>query len=196
MLHPLGTCLDKPTRTGPSGRTDGPHMKNFTQLAPVAFGGLLPALVYTVVASVSRVTGSELRFMWAALVVAAIVAWCGIDDYLAQRDVTVAAMKRFGQAFVREFERPLREPDRQERPLQWQLRASPDRGRLEILLAPCGRRRYPNLSDHKTNVAYDVARVLAAIRDERFVCEASYSMGSWVVLPFRYHAGTKQAGGR
>ena len=41
--------------------------------------------------------------------------------------------------------------------------------RLDILLAPGAGRRYPNLSDHRSNVEYDVQRVLTLLKDEPFV---------------------------
>jgi hypothetical protein len=142
----------------------------------------------------SVLVGHELAWLaWGALAVAGILIWLGIDEYLTQREATVAAMKRFGQTFVREFERPLIQPERSERPIHSQLRASPDRGRLEILLAPGGGSRYPNLSDHSTNVAYDVGRVLDVLQDRRFVCQPVYPQGSWVVVPFQFRVSTREA---
>ncbi|HEY5617900.1 MAG TPA: hypothetical protein VIK60_08135 [Vicinamibacterales bacterium] len=173
-------------------------MKGLMQVIPVVFASLVPALVYSAVVSVSPViTENEATLIaWAALAMTAVFAWRGVDEYFAQRGATVAAMKQFGETFVREFERPLLQPDRAERPIASQLRAIPDRKRLEICLAPRNGRRYPNLSDHRTNVAYDVIRVLELVQDRRFVCEAVYAQGSWVVVPFQFHVGTKQAGGR
>ena len=70
----------------------------------------------------------------------------------------LVVMKHFAHRFVREFERPLiQQPT--ERPLRSRLRLSPARARVEILLAPGQGRRYPNLSDHRKNVEYDVVRV-------------------------------------
>jgi hypothetical protein len=48
---------------------------------------------------------------------------------------------------------------RRERPVRSRLRCGARLGRFDILLAPGEGRRYPNLSDHKKNVEYDVARV-------------------------------------
>ena len=173
-------------------------MKALSQLGPVVFASLVPAIVYTAVIGLSNVmtvTNPSL-IAWVALVLAAMLIWRAVDEYLVQREATVAAMKRFGQIFVREFERPLLQSNGAERPIQSQLRAIPDRRRLEILLSPCGDHRYPNLADHRTNVLYDVSRVLELVRDQRFVCEPVYSRGSWVVVPFQFRISTKQAGGQ
>jgi hypothetical protein len=99
-------------------------------------------------AGVPRVIGGvDVTFiLWAALGIATFLIWNSIDEYLTERKATVAAMKRFGERFVREFERPLFQPHLPGRPIQSQLRASPHRGRLDILLAPAGGKRYPNLS--------------------------------------------------
>ena len=166
-----------------------------TQLLPVIAVSLVPALVYAAVNDLSHViTGAEGTLIaWTTLAVGVVLAWCAMDEYVGERATTVEAMKRFGQAFVREFERPLRQSNGSDRPIESQLRASPDRGRLEILLSPGGGHRYPNLSDHRTNVLYDVTRVLKLLQDERFVCEQMYSQGPWVVVPFRF---LKQAGAR
>jgi hypothetical protein len=172
-------------------------MKALGQLGPVLFASLVPALVYSAVIGLSNVitVGNAPLIAWVALVLAAMLVWRAVDEYLVQREATVAAMKRFGQTFVREFERPL-QAYAAERPIQSQLRAIPDRGRLEILLSPCGDRRYPNLTDHRTNVLYDVTRVLEHVRDQRFVCEPVYARGSWVVVPFQFRMNTRQAGGQ
>jgi hypothetical protein len=172
-------------------------MQLLKQLVPVVAVSLVPALVYAAVNDLSRViTDTEATLIaWTALALGAVLAWRAMDEYLVERDATVEAMKRFGQTFVREFERPLRQSNGSDRPIESQLRASPDRGRLEILLSPGGGHRYPNLSDHRTNVLYDVARVLKVLHDERFVCEQVYSKGPWVVVPFQF-LSAKQAGGR
>ena len=171
-------------------------MKHLTQIALIVGASLIPALVYVAVVGASRfVSDNDVTvIVWVALILAAVLVCTGIDEYLAEREAIVAAMKQFGQTFVREFQRPLLQPDRSERPIESQLRASPDRRRLEILLAPCGGRRYPNLSDHRTNVAYDVTRVLELVQDRRFVCGSVYAQGSWVVVPFEFRVTTTQAG--
>jgi hypothetical protein len=131
-----------------------------------------------------------------ALVIALALVWSGVDDYITDRQRMLDAMRRFGETFVREFERPLMQPDDRERPIHSRLRASVHRRRLEILLAPRHGRRYPNLSDHRRNVDYDVRRVLHRLRDQPFVCGPLYARGPWVVVPFQFQVNSKQAGGR
>ncbi len=108
-----------------------------------------------------------------------------IDDFFSQREKALADMRRFGEAFIREFERPLLQQPFLVSPIRTRLRARPDRGRLEVFLAPNGCQRYPNLSDHRTNVAYDVARVLLTIHHHSFVCGELSARGEWVVVPFQ-----------
>ena len=90
-------------------------------------------------------------------------------QYARRRRVIVGIMQRFGEKFVSEFERPLKMPGCEERPVESQLRLIPRRQRLEILLAPTGRRRYPNLSDHRSNVTYDAERIVLLLKD-RTIC--------------------------
>ena len=122
------------------------------------------------------------------------IVWSGVSRYLDARQRVLDEMQRFGETFILEFERPLIQPDHRERPIQSRLRARPERRRLEIFLAPNGRSRYPNLSDHKKNVEYDVTRVLHTMRDRSFVCSSVYARGRWVVVPFQFRLGPKQAG--
>jgi hypothetical protein len=75
-----------------------------------------------------------------------------------------------------------------------QLRLRPRRSRLEILLAPGNGRRYPNLSDHKKNVEYDVARVVHALADQSFVNGTPYTQAGWVVVPFQFKTLSKTSG--
>ena len=104
-------------------------------------------------------------------------------------------MGQFAYLFVREFERPLLR-HAAEPAIKAHLRVSPYRGRLEICLAPGNGRRYPNLSDHRKNVEYDVDRVLSAMADESFVCGRLRMREGWVVVPFRFSARLKQRGVR
>jgi hypothetical protein len=133
---------------------------------------------------------------WVALVIALAFAWSSVDDYFSRRQQMLDAMRRFGEIFIREFERPLIQPDDPERPIRSRLRASVHRRRLEILLAPTHGRRYPNLSDHKKNVDYDVTRVLQRLRDQTFVRSPLYAQDQWVVVPFQFQVNSKQAGDR
>lgn len=134
--------------------------------------------------------------LWVALVIAIALAWSSVDEYVSDRQKMLDAMRRFGETFIREFEWPLIQQDAPERPIQSRLRASAHRRRLEILLAPKGGRRYPNLSDHKKNVEYDVTRVLQRLRDQPFICSPLYAQGQWVVVPFQFQVSSKQAGGK
>jgi hypothetical protein len=97
-------------------------------------------------------------------------------------------MTRFGERFVREFEEPLMRPGSGDRALASRLRLRPDRRRLDILLAPRGRRTYPNLSDHRKNVEYDVGRVLQLLKDEPFVVERLSEQGRCVIVQCRFRS--------
>ena len=140
-------------------------------------------------------TTAELALMWAALAFTGVLMWRSVDGYLDRRDTALAVMRKFGQRFVLEFERPLRELQRSGRPIRSELRASPERGRLEIRLAPVPGHTYPNLADHRGNVAYDVGRVLDALGDRAFVRGPMYTHGSWVVVRFELRGAGRQAGG-
>jgi hypothetical protein len=52
------------------------------------------------------------------------------------------------------------------------------------------------LSDHRSNVEYDVQRVLTVLRDEPFVVGRPFMDGRWVVLPFQLKPAITQAGGK
>ena len=104
-------------------------------------------------------------------------------------------MTQFAHLFVREFARPLLQHGA-EPAVRTQLRISPYRARLEICLAPGNGRRYPNLSDHRKNVEYDVDRVLSALADESFARGRLRMRQGWVVVPFRFSAHLKQRGVR
>jgi hypothetical protein len=98
-------------------------------------------------------------------------------------------MQDLGDEFVREFERPLVRQPCHSHPIRSQLRLLPRRGRLEVLLAPNGKRTYPNLSDHRKNLEYDVERVLQLLGDHLSVSGQPFARGPWVVIPFQLKAG-------
>lgn len=105
-------------------------------------------------------------------------------------------MRRFGGDFVREFGRPSAQY-RGAGPLpRARLRINPRRSRMEILVAPSPGRTYPNLSDHRSNVEYDVARVTAALKQEAFAGGRPYAEGEWVVLPFHFKGRVPKEGDR
>ena len=124
------------------------------------------------------------------------IATHSADHYFRDREQILAAMQRFSQKFVREFERPLVGADVSARPIQSRLRFAPQTARLDILIAPGAGRRYPNLTDHRNNVEYDLRRVLNLLGDEPFVNGRPYMDGRWVVLPFSLKPAITQAGGR
>ncbi len=125
---------------------------------------------------------------------AGVAAWVAVDASLAKLKATSRALEKFGAAFIREFERPLID-ERSARPvLRAELTLSPERRTLEVLLAPTEGRRYPNLADHRTNVEYDVMRVVNLLNDRRFICGPLHERGSWVAIPFRLTSDLQKEG--
>lgn len=162
--------------------------------APVVAGGSPRPVVGEVASSPSVMAGLDLTLVWlGAAVVLPLVGLKIADDYMARRKTALIVMRHFGHRFVREFERPLiQEPE--EPPLRARLRFSPARGRLDILLAPGEGRRYPNLSDHRKNLEYDVVRIVRLLADDSFVRDPLYTHAEWVVVPFRFNVGQKHTG--
>ena len=142
---------------------------------------------------VLRTIGSvDLTMVW--LGAAMVVPWFGwriLDDYLARRKTTAIVMRHFALRFVDEFERPLVRTAWRSVPCDRGSATSARRGRFDILLAPGTGRRYPNLSDHRQNVEYDVARVMQVLADDSFVRGPLYTHAGWVVVPFQFKAGHK-----
>lgn len=130
----------------------------------------------------------------ALLFAATLLIWYVVDQYWTDRQAAIAHLTRFGEAFIREFERPLVQPRSSARALHSQIRVQPDRARVEVLLAPAGGRRYPNLVDHRQNVEYDIARVLEVLRAQSFMSGALHQQGPWVVIPFEFKSRQQQAG--
>ena len=134
--------------------------------------------------------------IWSTVVLAlALTCWL-VDEYLAGRRDTLRAMTLYAERFVEEFERPLIQPHLSRRPIQSRVRFKPGRARFDVLLAPDAGLRYPNLTDHKGNVMYDVVRIQQALSEHAFVSSRPYARGRWVVVPFRFRVGTREAGGR
>ena len=134
-----------------------------------------------------------LRYGAAVLILAAaLLAFLVTMQNLSEREAILNRMKWFGERFVSEFERPLfrypvaRLGDRRGcgHPVRSRLRFAPRRDRLEVLLAPHDGRTYPNLSDHRKNLEYDVERVLHRLDYPPFTSGRLYSEGRWVVIPF------------
>jgi hypothetical protein len=134
--------------------------------------------------------------VWSTVVLAlALTCWL-VDVYLAGRRDMLRAMKLYAERFVEEFERPLMQPHRSRRPIQSRVQFKPGRARFDVLLAPEAGLRYPNLTDHKGNVIYDVGRIQRALGGQGFVSSRPYARGRWVVVPFRVSVETREAGGR
>lgn len=107
-----------------------------------------------------------------------------VQSSVDRRRAASVALRTFGAAFVREFEKSLLDERNPQPVLRSELAVSPDRRTLEVLLAPTEGRRYPNLADHRTNVEYDVARVMSLLNDRRFTRGPLRTCGTWVAIPF------------
>ena len=94
-------------------------------------------------------------------------------------------MQRAGVQFVAAFARPLIDPSADAAPIKARLRFVRHAQHLEICIAPNGGRRYPNLSDHKTNVEYDVDRIAQLMGTHDVVRDRLRAEGQWVVIPIR-----------
>jgi hypothetical protein len=112
----------------------------------------------------------------------------------AQHRALARAMTPFGERFVREVELPLRRPGAAGPAMESRLRCLPGARQLEIRLAPRGRGSYPNLSDHRSNVEYDVDRVLRLLNDDRFVPEGLSAQGRWVIVHCRFRSERELGG--
>jgi hypothetical protein len=130
--------------------------------------------------------GLDFPMVWlGAAMVVPWVGWRFMDDYLVRKKTRTIVMQHFATRFVQQFERPLMW-SAADRPVRSRVRYSARRGRLDILLAPGKGRRYPNLSDHKKNMEYDVARIVRALADRSFVNGPLYTQAGWVVVPFQF----------
>jgi hypothetical protein len=119
-----------------------------------------------------------------------------VFDSWQERQALVQVMRRFSGEFVREFGRTWTQY-RGAGPLpRARVRINPRRERLEILVAPSPGQTYPNLSDHRFNVEYDVARVTAALQHHPFANDRPYAEGEWVVLPFQFRGRVHKEGVR
>jgi len=147
--------------------------------------------------SAAALTRFDLTYvMWVLLTVVFVFASGGIDNYLSHRIVVRRRMQDFGEAFVREFDRPLVRAGSADDAIDSQLRFRPDQARLDVLLAPRNGRPYPNLADHRTNVEYDISRVLAAMNNPPVVHGPLRTQGRWIVVPFRFTLPIRQDGAK
>jgi hypothetical protein len=135
-------------------------------------------------------TGWEpVAVIWCALVLFIAGVFWMVDEQFTRRKQVRRVMQCFADRFVREFERPLIQEHLANPPIQSRVRLKPGRSRLDVLLAPTAGRRYPNLTDHRQNLLYDVVRVQEALQDRSFVSRAPYARGRWVVVPFQHTVG-------
>ena len=189
-------CLLKPIVQRASAKVDDVIVSEALDASPATSASVVSAALpasAAVIETAVLVTGESggLDFTMVWLGAAMVVPWVGwriLDDHLVRKKTRTIVMQHFATRFVQEFERPLVWSDA-ERPLRSRVRYSARRGRLDILLAPGKGRRYPNLSDHKKNMEYDVARVVHALADQSFVNGTPYTQAGWVVVPFQFKTG-------
>jgi hypothetical protein len=177
-------------------RSSAPPVTQVAQLTKnvepvVADGRPRPKVIDAITPAVGAV---DLTLVWlGAALVLPLFGWRFVDDYMARKKAALLLMRHYAHRFVREFERPLIQQPA-ELPLRARLRLRPARGRVDILLAPGEGRRYPNLSDHRKNLEYDVVRIVRLLGDGSFVRDPFYMHAEWVVVPFRFNIGHKHTG--
>ena len=170
-----------------------------TSLAPAprrVSGGSTPGRLDATLATLANLAreADANVVLWLVLVIAITLVSSSIEEYVVAKRAVPDAIRRFAEEFVREFERPLLLPDERRRAVRARLRVNVSRRRLEVLLAPAAGRRYPNLSDHRTNVEYDIRRVTQRLRGPAVAGDALYAQGPWVVVPFEFPENSRQAG--
>lgn len=183
---------DITTGAGDVGRADEADAPRISG-APVALATPIAAVTGTTF-NPRRIGNVDLTIVWLATAIA--VPWFGlqiVDGYLTRRRTASALRQHFANRFIAEFERPLVRYDGTEQPLKTRVRGA-RRGGFDILLAPGPGRRYPNLTDHKRNVEYDVSRVLHALDDPFFVNGSLSAQAGWVVVSFQPRTDSKQPG--
>ena len=156
-------CIVKETIESSSVQPVTQLAKATSEAPVVADGGPRPAVTDAIRPAVD---GVDLTLVWLGAALALpLFGWRFVDDYMARKQAVLLVMRHYAHRFVREFERPLiQQPT--ELPLRARLRLRPARGRVDILLAPGEGRRYPNLSDHRKNLEYDVVRIARLLGDE------------------------------
>ena len=132
--------------------------------------------------------------MMTVAILASLLALPVAKKYFDTRCAMLDSMSGFAAAFVSEFARPLPRQRGADQPIKARLKCAPYRARLDILLAPNKGHSYPNLSDHKKNLEYDIERVLRLVPHQPFVRGEPYSRGDWVVIPFQVPASVTQEG--
>jgi hypothetical protein len=145
-----------------------------------------------------RLTAMDPAYIWmmAVAILAPLLVSPVARKYFEKRRAMLDSMSQFAAVFVREFAQPLPRQHAADQPIKARLQCAPYRARLEILLAPNQGHSYPNLSDHKKNLEYDIERVLRLVPDQPFIRGEAYSRGDWVVIPFQVPAGITQGGAK
>jgi hypothetical protein len=122
---------------------------------------------------------------FASLVLAGMTSLVALNTWRKQLALA-HIMRCFGGDFVREFGRPWVQYRSAGQLPRARLRVNARRARVEILVAPAPGQTYPNLSDHRSNVEYDIVRITAALKHDAFDGVPPYAEGEWVVLPFQF----------
>ena len=165
-------CLAEPRPLMPSSLSEGTPIVSPAAEEPAAPPG--------------RASGVSSWWWLAILASATLPTWVLTVRYRNKRRTTTDVMESFGRAFVGEFKRPLTQYRGGGPPLDARLRMVPRRAQLEIWLAPRAGQTYPNLSDHRSNVEYDVARVMAVLRCHFVAVGRTFASGKWVVVTFQF----------
>lgn len=169
----------------PSAASAGLRAAAWAAPLATALSAALPAVTErNVVAAVTFGAGVSLMLLMITLV----------SSYAAERPMP-PALRRAGEDFLTAFATPLVDPTSAVPPVAGHLRFSRRQKRLEICIAPNGGRRYPNLSDHRKNVVYDVQRVIRIMGAHRIVCDRLHAEGQWVVVSIRL-ANPNEAGAK
>jgi len=127
-------------------------------------------------------------------VVAILLFYVTTRGWLSPRPAP-PVLQRAGEEFVNAFAQPLIDSSARVPPIRARLRFVHHAGRLEISIAPGAGRRYPNLGDHKSNVEYDVTRVMRTLGGHVVVSDRLRASGKWVVIPIRL-ADQEQTGAK
>ena len=138
----------------------------------------------------------DLTLMWQVGAAVSLVLFaCAMIVKLVPDRAIPPDLQHAGEQFVASFARPLIDPASATPPIRARLRFVRRAQHLEICIAPNAGRRYPNLSDHKTNVEYDVDRIAQLMRTHVVVREGLRAEGQWIVVPIR-RADVNQAGAK
>jgi hypothetical protein len=112
-----------------------------------------------------------------------IMLLLAVAGTLAPRPIP-PAVRHAGENFVTVFARPLVDTSSGLPPIQTRLRFLRGTQELEISIAPGPGRRYPNLSDHKKNLEYDVDRVIRVLGNY-VLSGPPRTAGKWVVVTIK-----------